>query len=231
MRDARAFRDRWEILKHEEVRPEAVENPVQVGVDDEAPLSVSLTDLVEKEKAEAYMEWQFGIATAMETFVGRDAVVSTLLREPVPQEPSALRFISIFRFARRRDAVAWRGSAERSEWLAKLAALGIDDDRGGRAVDHPQALQSQDLVPVFDLPPADGRAGQRLRVCVLVWAQVYALCEVFAVLMPIIFGAAWHDMPFHLQLAVGTAAMSVVIEYVTMRAATTAARRVGFLRS
>ena len=63
------------------------------------------------------------------------------------------------------------------------------------------------------------------------WAQVYALCEVFAVLMPIIFGAAWHDMPFHLQLAVGTAAMSVVIEYVTMRAATTAARRVGFLRS
>jgi len=215
--DDEELKDRWQILTARGAEAE-VENPVQ---DDSAPLSVSLTDVVEIEKVEAYMTWQFGIASSMEAFVGRGAVATTLLREPVPNEPARLRFTSIFRFARLGDAVLWRASEQRREWIAKLATLGID---GGRA------LQSQDAIPVFDMPPATG-ARQRLRLCALVWMQVYVLCEVFAVVMPFVFGDAWDGMGFHLQLAVGTGAVSLVIEYATMRTVSVAARRVGFLRS
>ena len=61
--------------------------------------------------------------------------------------------------------------------------------------------------------------------------QVYVLCEAFAVVMPFVFGGAWDGMGFHLQLAVGTGAVALVIEYATMRPVSVAARRVGFLRS
>lgn len=222
--DDQELKDRWQILTAQNTAEAEVENPVQ---DDSAPLSVSLTDVVDVEKVEEYMRWQFGIASAMEAFVGRGAVASTLLREPT-DEPARLRFISIFRFARRGDAVVWRASEQRREWIAKLGALGID---GGRPVAlRPVALQSQDAIPVFDLPPATG-ARQRLRLCALVWMQVYVLCEAFAVVMPFVFGGAWDGMGFHLQLAVGTGAVALVIEYATMRAVSVAARRVGFLRS
>ena len=109
--DDQELKDRWQILTAQKTAEAEVENPVQ---DDSAPLSVSLTDVVDVEKVEEYMRWQFGIASAMEAFVGRGAVASTLLREPT-DEPARLRFISIFRFARRGDAVVWRASEQRRE--------------------------------------------------------------------------------------------------------------------
>ena len=201
-----------------------------------APLTVKLTDYIEPEQEKEYLTWQKGISTAMEETVSQDNVGSILLKEALTD--GRLRFVILFRFRNRESAAQWHTSSTRREWLKKLTNSSFH--RPNDPAHFTMSDSSYNPVPIFDVtqPIPDDVSftaqprPQRWRTAFLVWLQVYALVELFGVLLPLIFGhTTWGSIHFHLQLIISTAITTLTIEVFTMQLFVKTARVLGFLKS
>jgi antibiotic biosynthesis monooxygenase (ABM) superfamily enzyme len=231
--------NRWTLQDEGEIQPLASSanddgGDEEVGNQEDAPLTVKLTDFIEAQQEEEYLTWQRGIGLAMERSVGTPDVASILLREALSD--GHLRFVVLFRFRNRRAAAMWHSCEERLLWLGKLKESSFHKSQESKSSSS-SSSSSSSPIPMFDVtqnemePFSSKPRPQYWRTAFLVWIQVFLLVEFYGLVLPLVFGRTWYSISFHLQLVAGTALTTLTIERVTMQLVIKFARMIRFLAS
>jgi antibiotic biosynthesis monooxygenase (ABM) superfamily enzyme len=122
----------------------------------EGPVTLVARHRVRPGREAAFEAWLRGIAQAAVGGRGYHVV------RPTPGRPE---YTVLLRFDTLADLESWDGSAERREWLAKLAPL----------VERPPALERHTGLEVWFTPPAGRRVPPRWRMAVVTAATLYPL--------------------------------------------------------
>jgi antibiotic biosynthesis monooxygenase (ABM) superfamily enzyme len=226
---------RWTLQDDEEVEPLANSanggggDDEESGNQEDAPLTVKLTDFIESQQEEEYLTWQRGISLAMERTVGTPDVASILLREAL--RDGRLRFVVLFRFRNRTAAAMWHSCDERLTWLRRLKESTFHKNQDSKS------SSSSSPIPMFDVTQNEMEAfssqprPQRWRTAFLVWLQVFLLVEFYGLVLPLFFGRIWYSISFHLQLVAGTVLTTLTIDRITMQLVIKFARMIRFVAS
>ncbi len=193
---------------------------------DTRPFTVTFRKLVPDQRVASFKAWQELILVANR---GHDGFLgANVFHESTIDAKGTHLFVVILKYDSVWNATKWNKSPERAECLRKLTEMTGLGSSG-------EAEMSIEETPMFrNLLSSASKKGfwNDRRAWFLIWFQVFALVELYNIVLPVLFGLAgieFFAMNFHVQLLISSCITTMTIDLLTNKIFFYLAGRVGWV--